>query len=246
MSLNGKTALVTGGTRGIGRAICLELARRGAKVVVNYPTDTENADETVKLITDFGGVATAVKGDVSDYKSCEEMLQNIPAEFGMPDILVNNAGITRDNLLLMMKPEDFGKVIDVNLLGVFNVTKLVMRNMIKKKYGRIVNIASVVGITGNAGQSNYSASKAGVIGFTKSIAKEVASRGITCNAIAPGFIETDMTAALSPEQKEKIFAGIPAGRGGSPEDVAHLAGFFCDEGSEYITGQVVAVDGGMA
>ncbi|GHV36982.1 beta-ketoacyl-ACP reductase [Clostridia bacterium] len=234
MNLEGKVALVTGGGRGIGREICRKLAESGAAVAVNY-SGTEPA---VKH-------ALAVRADVADFARCESMFAEIEAALGTVDILVNNAGITRDNLLLRMSPEEFDAVIGVNLRGTFNCTKLAARGMIKKRYGRIVNISSVVGLIGNAGQANYAASKAGIIALTKSAAWELAGRGITANAIAPGFIETDMTAGLPEAVRAQMLGGIPQKRFGTAEDVAAAAAFLCSEGAAYITGQVLAVDGGM-
>ena len=245
MLLDGKVALVTGGSRGIGRAVTLELAKSGAKVVVNYAGNVNAANEVCETIIAAGGEAIAIQADVSDANSVESMVKLIIEKYGHIDILVNNAGITRDNLLMRMKEEDWDAVMNTNLKGIFNCTKLVSRYMMKQKSGKIINMTSVVGIIGNAGQSNYSAAKAGVIGFTKSMAKELASRGITVNAIAPGFISTDMTSVLSDQVKSDLAAQIPLGRLGSPEDVAAAVGFLVSSAANYITGQTIHVDGGM-
>lgn len=245
MSLEGKTALVTGGGRGIGRAVCLELARMGAAVAVNYSGSEAAAEQTKALIESEGGRAMTVRADVSDFAQCEAMFSAIAETLASPDILVNNSGITRDNLIPRMSPEDFTDVLNVNLLGAFHCTKLASRGMMKARWGRIVNIASVVGLSGNAGQANYSASKAGVIALAKTTARELASRGVTANAIAPGFIETDMTAVLPDNVREEMLRGIPQKRLGSPEDIAKTVGFLCSDAAAYITGQTIAVDGGM-
>jgi len=245
MLLDGKVALVTGGSRGIGRAVTLELAKSGAKVVVNYAGNVNAANEVCETIIAAGGEAIAIQADVADANSVESMVKLIIEKYGHIDILVNNAGITRDNLLMRMKEEDWDAVMNTNLKGIFNCTKLVSRYMMKQKSGKIINMTSVVGIIGNAGQSNYSAAKAGVIGFTKSMAKELASRGITVNAIAPGFISTDMTSVLSDQVKSDLAAQIPLGRLGSPEDVAAAVGFLVSSAANYITGQTLHVDGGM-
>lgn len=243
-----RTALVTGGSRGIGRAVCLALAAKGLNVVVNYAGNETAAAETVIACRDTnpGVVAIAIQADVADADAVTAMVARIKKEFGRIDVLVNNAGITRDNLIMMTKPEDFDAVITTNLRGAFLCTKAVSRLMMKQRYGRIVNLSSVVGLRGNAGQTAYAASKAGIIGLTKSVAKELASRGITANAVAPGFIETDMTDALNDEQKAAAAGDIPLKRLGTPKDVAHAVAFLADEDSGYITGQVLAVDGGMA
>jgi len=241
MTLSGKTALVTGGSRGIGRAICIELARRGANVVVGYTGNSRLAEETAAQCAH----AITAQGDVASMADCESIFAACEAAFGPPDILVNNAGITRDGLLMRMSEDDFDHVLEVNLRGAFNCTKLACRPMVRKKAGRIVNITSVVGLSGNAGQANYCASKAGLIGLTKSTALELASRGITVNAVAPGFIETDMTAALPETARAALLSQIPAGRLGAPEDVAAAVAFLCGDASAYITGQVLSVNGGM-
>ncbi|WP_462331630.1 3-oxoacyl-[acyl-carrier-protein] reductase [Schwartzia sp. (in: firmicutes)] len=245
MLLDGKCALVTGASRGIGRAIALKLASEGAKVALNFAGSAAAAEEVKKEIEAAGGEAITVQADVSDPASVEAMVQTVSEAFGQIDILVNNAGITRDGLLLRMKDEDFDAVINTNLKGIFYTTKLVSKLMMKKRFGRIVNMASVVGLTGNAGQTNYAAAKAGVIGFSKSAAKELAARGITVNMVAPGFIETDMTAVIPEKAKEAMMGGIPLGRAGKPEDVANAVLFLVSDQAAYITGQVLKVDGGM-
>ena len=245
MLLDGKTALVTGASRGIGRAIALRLAAEGASVAINYAGNTAKAEETKAAIEAAGGKAALFQADVSDSAQVERMVAAVTEMFGTIDILVNNAGITRDGLLMRMKEEDFDAVLDTNLKGIFHVTKAVSKLMMKKRAGRIVNMASVVGIMGNAGQTNYAAAKAGVIGFTKSAARELAARGITVNAVAPGFIATDMTAAMPEKAKEATLAAIPLRRMGEPEDVANAVAFLVSDQASYITGQVVKVDGGM-
>ena len=245
MLLDGKTALVTGASRGIGRAIALRLAAEGASVAINYAGNTAKAEETKAAIEAAGGKAALFQADVSDSAQVEQMVASVTEVFGTIDILVNNAGITRDGLLMRMKEEDFDAVLDTNLKGIFHVTKAVSKLMMKKRAGRIVNMASVVGIMGNAGQTNYAAAKAGVIGFTKSAARELAARGITVNAVAPGFIATDMTAAMPEKAKEATLAAIPLRRMGEPEDVANAVAFLVSDQASYITGQVVKVDGGM-
>lgn len=245
MELTGKNAVVTGGSRGIGRAIALELARQGANVAINYTSNKELAETVVKKVEEYNVKAIAIKADVSNGDEVNNMMKSIKEAFGSIDILVNNAGITKDTLLMRMKIEDWEKVIDINLKGTFLCTKAVTRDMMKQKYGKIVNMASVVGITGNAGQANYSASKAGIIGFTKSVAKELASKNININAIAPGFIQTDMTDKLSDSIKEEMLNTIPIKRYGKPQDIANVVTFLCSEKASYITGQVIHVDGGM-
>lgn len=244
--LKGKVALVTGGARGIGREIALALAGQGAFVIVNYNGSEKRAQETVEEITGAGGGAAAVRCNVADFAACGEMIQNLIKEYGHIDILVNNAGITRDGLLMRMSEEDFDAVIQVNLKGCFNTIRHLSRYLLKQRSGRIINISSVVGIAGNAGQANYCASKAGVIGLTKSAARELGSRGITVNAIAPGFIETEMTQELSENLKESMIQQTLLKRSGSARDVAKAAVFLASEGADYITGQVISVDGGMA
>ncbi len=243
--LDGKVALVTGASRGIGRAIAIALAKEGASVAVNYAGNSEKAGQVVSEIKEIGSEAVAIQGDVTDADSVTAMVKSVAEQFGKIDILVNNAGITRDNLLIRMKEDDWDSVINTNLKGVFLCTKAVSRPMMKQRQGRVINISSVVGVSGNAGQANYTAAKAGVIGLTKTSAKELAARGITVNAIAPGFIETDMTNDLNEEVGEQMRKQIPLGRFGSPEDVAKTVVFLASEDSSYITGQTIQVDGGM-
>ncbi len=243
--MEGKVALVTGGSRGIGKAIALELAKGGATVVINYNGSRDKAMDLKQEIEGRGGRAEIYQCNVSDFAKCEELVHGIVKQFGSLDILVNNAGITKDGLLMKMSEEDFDRVVDVNLKGAFNTIRFASRQMLKQKSGRIINLSSVVGVAGNAGQANYASSKAGIIGLTKAAAKELASRGITVNAIAPGFIETDMTDALPEKVKEATVSQIPLGRFGRPQDVASLAAFLASEASGYITGQVIHVDGGM-
>ena len=245
MLLDGKTALVTGASRGIGRAIALCLAAEGARVAINYAGNVKAAEEVKASVEAAGGTAILCQADIADSAAVEAMIADVVKEFGAIDILVNNAGITRDTLLMRMKDEDFAKVLDTNLKGVFYCTKAVSKLMMKKRSGRIVNMASVVGLVGNAGQTNYAAAKAGVIGFSKSAAKELASRGIMVNVVAPGFIGTDMTAGLPESVKEKMLTDIPLGRMGEAEDVANAVLFLASDQASYITGQVVNVDGGM-
>ena len=240
-----KVALITGATRGIGKAIAMALAKEGFDIAINYRIENEDMINTKKEIEELNVKCLMVRGDVSEFNECKTFVDEIIKEYGNIDVLVNNAGITKDTLLLRMTPEDFNSVIDVNLVGTFNVTKNVAPYMIKAKSGRIINISSVVGVSGNAGQSNYSASKAGIIGFTKSLAKELGSRNILVNAVAPGFIETNMTDVLKEEVKEEIAKQIPLKRMGKTEDVAKVVKFLVSEDSAYITGQVINVDGGM-
>ena len=240
-----KVAIVTGASRGIGRSIALELAKRDITVVINYNGSEERAKEVQKEIEENGGQAVIRQWNVSDYGACEEAVKAIAKELGSIDILVNNAGITKDGLLMGMSEADFDSVINVNLKGTFNMMRFVSRQMLRQRSGRIVSMASVVGIAGNAGQANYSASKAGIIGLTKSAAKELASRGITVNAIAPGMIETDMTADLADKVKDEMMKQIPLKRFGQAEDVANAAAFLVSDEAAYITGQVLHVDGGM-
>lgn len=241
-----RVALVTGASRGIGRAIALRLAAEGCYVVINYNGSKEKAEEVQQEILQAGGQAHIYQCNVADFQACGEMFKDTISKMGHLDILVNNAGITKDGLLMGMSEEDFSKVVDTNLKGTFYCIRHAARTMIKQKKGRIINLSSIVGISGNAGQANYAASKAGVIGLTKSAAKELASRGITVNAIAPGFICTDMTQVLPEQVKEKIWAQIPMGGFGDPQDVAAAAAFFASEEAGYITGQVLMVDRGMA
>ncbi len=243
--LTGKIALVTGAGRGIGAAIAKEFAKEGAFVIINYNGSEEKARALAEEITNGGGNAEIYQCSVSDYAACGEMIQAVIKKYGRIDILVNNAGITRDGLLMKMPEEDFDAVIETNLKGAFNTIRHMSRYFLKQKSGKIINISSVSGILGNAGQANYSASKAGVIGLTKSVARELASRGIHANAIAPGFIETDMTSAMPKEAQEKMTEQVPLKRIGTPKDVADLAVFLASGRSDYITGQVFAVDGGM-
>ncbi|HJF95166.1 3-oxoacyl-[acyl-carrier-protein] reductase [Lachnospiraceae bacterium DSM 108991] len=244
--LDGKIAVVTGASRGIGRAIALELASRGAFVVVNYNGSKDRAEEVKKEIEAAGGKAEVYQCNVSDFEKCQAFIQDVIKTYGRLDILVNNAGITRDGLLMKMSEADFDSVIETNLKGTFNTIRFASRQMLKQRSGRIINMSSVVGIAGNAGQANYASSKAGVIGLTKAVARELASRGITVNAIAPGFIETEMTEVLSDAVKEASVAQIPLGRFGKPEDIAKTAAFLASDDAGYITGQVIQVDGGMA
>lgn len=246
MSLQGRNALVTGGSRGIGRAICLELARQGANVAVNYAGNAQAAEETAAACRELGVQAVTIRADVADAAACEAMVKEVISSFGSLHILVNNAGITRDNLALSISEADFDAVLDTNLKGAFCCCKAAYRPMMRQRYGRIINMSSVVGLRGNAGQANYSASKAGLIGLTKSLAKELAARKVTVNAVAPGFIDTDMTAALSETAKNAALGSIPMGRMGTPENVAKAVAFLADEDAGYITGQVLAVDGGMS
>jgi len=244
--LTGKVALVTGAGRGIGRAIACALAREGATVLVNYHGSREHALETVAEIEASGGQAEAVGCDVSDFAACGKMIEEMIGKYVHVDILVNNAGVTRDNLIMRMNEEDYDKVLDTNLKGAFNTIRHLSRHFLKQRGGKIINISSVSGVLGNAGQANYSASKAGLIGLTKSVARELASRGICVNAVAPGFIDTEMTQALPEKAKEAAVASIPMGRMGNVEDVAQLAVFLAGARSNYITGQVICVDGGMS
>ena len=243
--LEGKTALVTGASRGIGAAVALRLASEGATVVVNYSGSREAALGVVEAIIAAGGRASAVQADVSDPVACTALVEGVAAEYGAIDILVNNAGITRDGLIVRMSDEDWSAVLNTNLTGVFSVTRAAAKHMMKARSGSIINMASVVGISGNAGQANYAAAKAGVIGLTKSVARELASRRVRCNAVAPGFIETDMTAALTEAQRDGVAAAIAMGRFGTANDVAAAVAFLASDDSAYITGQTLAVDGGM-
>ena len=246
MVLENKVALVTGASRGIGRQIAISLAKEGAQVIVNYNGSAAKAEEVVNLITEAGGRAEAVQCNVSEYDKAEELMKYIIGKYGRVDILVNNAGITRDNLLMKMTEEEFDAVIDINLKGTFNCIKHLSRQMLKQKSGRIINISSVSGVMGNAGQANYCASKAGLIGLTKSVARELGSRGITVNAVAPGFIKTEMTDVLPEDVKKAMGEQIPLKRFGETKDIAETVAFLASEGAAYITGQVISVDGGMA
>ena len=241
-----QTAIVTGGSRGIGRAVAVRLAKDGMNLVINYRGNSAAAEETERLCRELGAEVFLVQGDVSCAEDCEKLAAQAKEAFGRVDVLVNNAGITRDGLLARMTEEDFRAVLDVNLVGPWNMMKAVNRIMMKQRYGRIVNLSSVTGLMGNMGQTNYAAAKAGILGMTKSYAREVASRGITVNAVAPGFIDTDMTEAMPEGAKDKIITGIPMGRTGKPEDVAEAVAFLASEQAGYITGEVLRVDGGMA
>lgn len=243
--LNSQVAIVTGASRGIGREIATALAEAGANVVVNYMGNREKAEEVASQIKQLGREALIIQGDVSDSRQVDQLISQTLDHFGRIDILVNNAGITRDNLIMRMKEEDWDVVIDTNLKSVFLLGKAVSRQMMKQRYGRIINITSVVGVLGNAGQANYVAAKSGVIGLTKTLARELAARGITVNAVAPGFIETDMTATLPEEVKKQLLDQIPLSRLGTPQDVAKLVKFLASEDASYMTGQVIHVDGGM-
>ncbi|GIO21934.1 3-oxoacyl-[acyl-carrier-protein] reductase [Oceanobacillus sp. J11TS1] len=243
--LQGQTAVVTGASRGIGKAIALELAKNGANVVVNYSGSEARAEEVVKEVQALGVKAIKIQANVADGDAVKQLMKQTVKEFGSIDILVNNAGITKDNLLMRMKEDEFDQVIQTNLKGTFLCTKAVTRQMMKQKSGRIINVASIVGVSGNAGQANYVAAKAGVIGLTKTTAKELASRNILVNAVAPGFISTDMTDQLSEEQQESLLQIVPLARLGKPEDVARVVRFLASEDASYITGQTIHIDGGM-
>ena len=243
--LKNKIALITGAGRGIGRSIAIALAKEGAEVVINYNGSEERAKEVKQTIEENGGKASIYKCNVSDFVACEAMIKDIVKEYGHLDILVNNAGITKDGLIMKMKEEDFDSVLNVNLKGTFNTIRHSARQMLKQRSGKIINISSVSGILGNVGQANYAASKAGVIGLTKTMARELGSRGITVNAIAPGFVDTEMTEVLSEEIRENACKQIILGRFGKPEDIANTAVFLASDKADYITGQVISVDGGM-
>lgn len=241
----GKVAVVTGGSRGIGRATVLELAQCGADVAIVYIGNKDDALDTAKQAEEFGVTAKCYCCDVSDFSACGEMIENIISDFVKVDILINNAGITRDSLLMAMGEEDFLSVVNVNLAGAFNTMKHLSRHFIRNRYGRIINVSSVVAIIGNPGQANYCASKAGLIGLTKATAIELGARGITCNAVAPGYIDTDMTASLPEKAREKLLSAVPAGRAGTPDDVARLISFLASDSASYINGEVIRIDGGM-
>lgn len=243
--LDGKVAIVTGGSRGIGRSTAIKLASLGADVIINYTSRPDAADEVIRLIKENDGKAIAIKADVSNLHEVKDMMKRVVDTYGKIDILVNNAGITKDNLILRMSEEDWDDVINVNLKGAFNCIKEASRYMIRNRYGKIVNVASVIGVVGNIGQANYAASKAGIIGLTKSAAKELSSRGINVNAVAPGFIDTEMTRVLKDDIKSEMLKAIPLGRFGTPEDVSNVIAFLVSSFSDYITGQVIHIDGGM-
>ncbi len=245
MLLDGKVALVTGASRGIGRAVAIELAKEGAAIAINYAGNIKAAEEVKEIIENDGGKAIIVQADISDEEATAAMVEKVIAELGGIDILVNNAGITRDNLFIRLKAQDWNAVINTNLTGMYNCTQPVVKYMMKKRTGKIINMSSVSGLIGNLGQTNYAAAKAGVIGFTKSLAREVAARNITVNAVAPGFIATDMTAAMPQKAQEKVLGTIPMGRMGQPEDIANAVLFLASDKASYITGQVISVNGGM-
>jgi 3-oxoacyl-[acyl-carrier protein] reductase len=244
--INGKTALVTGASKGIGKAICLELAQMGVKVAVNYNSSKSEAEQVVQTITDMGGEAFKIHADVSDLEQVNAMVDKVSDEWGGVNILVNNAGIINDGLLMRMSDEAWHRVMGVNLNGTFYCTRATLRHMVRERWGRIINIGSVVGIRGNIGQTNYSSSKAAIIGFTKSLAKEVATRNITVNAVTPGYISTETVAGLSQRQKDTIMTWIPQGKFGNTEDIASMVGYLASERASYVTGQIISVDGGMA
>jgi 3-oxoacyl-[acyl-carrier protein] reductase len=241
----GRVAIVTGGGRGIGRAVALRLAREGADVAISYRSNDEAAEKAAEEVRTAGMRCETFRGDVALQKDVEALFKGVIEAFGRIDILVNNAGLTRDNLMMRMKEEEFDDVLNTNLKGTYLCTRAVLRPMIRARWGRIINISSVVGLVGNAGQANYAASKAGIIGFTKSVAREVAQRGITANVVAPGYVETELTGSLPEKVKDQIKGQVPAGRFGEAEEVAEVVAFLAGEGSGYVTGQTVAVDGGM-
>ncbi len=243
--MEGRVALVTGGGRGIGRAIAVRLAREGAKVAISYRSNDEAAEETRKLVLEAGAECEAIKGDVAEAADVEALVKGVGEAFGPVEILINNAGTTRDNILMRMKDAEFDDVIATNLKGTYLCTRAVLRGMVRARWGRIINISSVVGLLGNVGQANYAASKAGIIGFTKSTAREVANRGITANVVAPGYVETELTGVLSEGVKKRILNQVPAGRFGETEEIAEAVAFLAGDGAAYITGQTITVDGGM-
>ena len=245
-TIDGRTALVTGASKGLGRAIAIRLAEIGVNVAVNYNSSPEAAADVVKIITDQGGKAFAVHADISSVEQVKAMVEGVQDQLGSVEILVNNAGIIQDQLLMRMSDEAWSRVIDINLNGTFYCTRAVLRNMVRNRWGRIINIGSVVGLRGNPAQTNYTASKAAVIGFTKALAKEVATRNITANVVAPGYFETETTSVLTQEQKDYWLSVIPQGHFGEPDDIAYTVAFLADERAKYITGQVISVDGGMA
>ena len=245
MSTEGRVAVVTGGGRGIGRAIARKLGAEGAKVAVSYRSNDEAARETARLVGEAGGECELFKGDISRSEDVKALFDGVSETFGPAQILVNNAGTTRDNIMLRMKDEEFDEVMDTNLRGAYLCTRAVLRQMVRNRWGRIINVSSVVGLAGNAGQANYAASKAGLLGFTKSVAREVAERGITVNAVAPGYVETELTGSLDDSIKQQILGQVPTGRFGEPEEIAEVVAFLAGEGAAYVTGQTITVDGGM-
>ena len=241
----GRVAIVTGGGRGIGRAIAVRLAKEGADVAISYRGNDETAQESAKLVREAGAKCEMFKGDVASQEDVDALFKGVDEAFGRVDILVNNAGITRDNLIMRMKEAEFDEVLRTNLKGTYLCTRAVLRKMVRARWGRIVNVSSVVGLVGNAGQANYAASKAGLIGFTKSVAREVAQRSITVNAVAPGYVETELTGSLPDKVKVQILEQVPMGRFGEPEEISEVVAFLAGEGAGYVTGQTITVDGGM-